>query len=135
MSKKVHPLDIAFGMEEAGVVTGDFLATPAIPTEERNLDKIIELSLAAYEEQMTDIAHMEAKHRAAYLAVAEKFLQTAKDAMYKKEQIKLQREKMLLSSKNQQKKSPEQAASDTGNDEQDDEPVLSREELLRMRVV
>ena len=63
--------------------------------DDPTLDTIIELSLKAYKDQMEDIIHVEVKNRSRYLEVAEKFLAQAKDAMYKKEQIRLKREQYI----------------------------------------
>lgn len=86
-----HPLDETFNISNENGLDDD-LDLVEIP-DDPNLDTIIKLSLEAYKSQMNDILHIEPKNRARYLEVAEKFLNQAKDAMSKKEQIKLAREK------------------------------------------
>lgn len=85
-----HPLDDVFEVSQESAL--DDMLEIHIP-EDPTLDTIIDLALRAYKEQMEDVIHIEPKNRARYLEVAEKFLNQAKDAMAKKEQLKTLREK------------------------------------------
>lgn len=119
-----HPLDDTFDISTADLLDDD-MENVIIP-DDPTLDTIIQLSLQAYKSQMGDILHIEPKNRARYLEVAEKFLNQAKDAMAKKEQIRLAREK-------QQPRKPATAVEGqtTGQSE-----GVSREQLAeRLRVV
>ena len=87
-----HPLDEQFNIESEDFVPDDFSAVN-IP-DNPDLDTIINLSLSAYKEQMEVIGLVEPKNRVKYLEVAERFLNQAKDAMAKKEQILIQRSKI-----------------------------------------
>lgn len=85
-----HPLDKEFNIESE---YGDEDFSPINIPDDPTLDTIIELSLSAYKEQMEVIGLVEPKNRIKYLEVAERFLNQAKDAMAKKENIILQRDK------------------------------------------
>lgn len=121
MSK--NPLDLTFGIDPK--MADDDYTVVDIP-DDPTLDTIIELGLKAYKEQMEDIMHIEPKNRAKYLEVAEKFLSTVKDAMHKKEMIRLQREK--ASGKKVEAKQPEEKKIEKSN-----EPAITREEKMRQR--
>lgn len=96
-----HPLDDTFDTLE-GTDFDDLKFLEEIP-DDPTLDTIIKLSLKAYKEQMQDIVMVEPKNRARYLEVAEKFLNQAKDALSKKEQITLAREKLKTPSTSNKK--------------------------------
>lgn len=85
-----HPLDKEFNIESE---YGDEEFSPINIPDDPTLDTIIELSLSAYKEQMEVIGLVEPKNRIKYLEVAERFLNQAKDAMAKKENLNLQRDK------------------------------------------
>lgn len=53
-----------------------------------SLNDIIRLALMAYKEQMEDIHMIEPKNRVKYLEVAERFLNQAKDAISKRDNLK-----------------------------------------------
>jgi hypothetical protein len=95
-----HPLD-----EQFDIVDGymEDLGTVEIP-DNPDLDTIINLSLSAYKEQMEVISLVEPKNRTKYLEIAERFLNQAKDAMAKKEQLKINYQKMALVQKDKTKK-------------------------------
>lgn len=86
-----HPLDKEFNIESE-YVDEDF--SPINIPDDPTLDTIIELSLSAYKEQMEVIGLVEPKNRVKYLEVAERFLNQAKDAMAKKENLTIQRDKL-----------------------------------------
>lgn len=122
-----HPLDDTFDISAADLLDDD-LDEVVIP-DDPNLDTIIKLSLQAYKSQMNDILHIEPKNRARYLEVAEKFLNQAKDAMAKKEQIKLSREK-------QQPRQPAGAPTATNTGQPGEGVTVTREQLSeRLRAV
>lgn len=117
---KKHPLDKAFDVPDDRLID-DSNTDIEIP-EDPTLDTIISLSLKAYKEQMEDIVMIEPKNRARYLEVAERFLDQAKDAMAKKEQLRLQREKQTQVKK--------QAASPAGAVQQNAGTTVTRQELF-----
>lgn len=86
-----HPLDKEFNIESE--YSDEDFSPIEIPNDP-SLDTIIELSLSAYKEQMEVIGLVEPKNRVKYLEVAERFLNQAKDAMAKKENLTLQRDKL-----------------------------------------
>lgn len=125
---KKHPLDKAFDVPDDRLID-DSNTDIEIP-EDPTLDTIISLSLKAYKEQMEDIIMIEPKNRARYLEVAERFLDQAKDAMAKKEQLRLQREKQSNANKPaliQPNAQPHSAAAG--------QPVSRHELLERMKSV
>jgi hypothetical protein len=87
-----HPLDRAFDIDNSHLLDDDYeeVVIPDDPT----LDTIIEFALKAYKTQMEDVSLIEPKNRIRYLEIAERFLEEAKDAMYKKEYLKVAREKL-----------------------------------------
>jgi len=85
----VHPLAEEFGLYDT---VGDD-AQVHIP-ENPDLDTIISLALGAYKQQMEIIGLVEPKNRIKYIEVCEKLLGQAKDAIYKKESLKLQVKKL-----------------------------------------
>jgi hypothetical protein len=95
-----HALDEQFDIDNG--YSEDF-ASVVIP-DNPDLDTIINLSLSAYKEQMEIINLVEPKNRIKYLEIAERFLNQAKDAMAKKEQIKISQQKMIASHKDKVKK-------------------------------
>ena len=124
---KKHPLDKTFDVPDDRLID-DSNIDIVIP-EDPTLDTIISLSLKAYKEQMEDIMLIEPKNRARYLEVAEKFLDQAKDAMAKKEQLRLQREKQLNS------KQPAVSQPNTQQHSEAGQPVSRHELLERMKSV
>jgi len=92
MSDKNHPLDEYFNTD-SGVdefEDDDFkIEIPENPT----LSDIARLALEAYRDQMGDSLHIEPKYRARNLEVSEKYLNLAKEAIHKKEELKLKQEK------------------------------------------
>lgn len=117
---KKHPLDKAFDVPDDRLID-DSNTDIEIP-EDPTLDTIISLSLKAYKEQMEDIIMIEPKNRARYLEVAERFLDQAKDAMAKKEQLRLQREK--------QAQAKQQPSAPAGAVQQNVGTPVTRQELL-----
>lgn len=90
--------------------------------EVNTLDTVIRLSLEAYKSMMDDISFIEVKNRVRHLEVADKYLKTATDALYKKES--------LITTRNRLQKSP--TNSDTTVDDLPSD-VVSRDELYEKR--
>lgn len=83
-----------------------------------DLDEITKLALTAYKDQMLDVMNTEPKFRARLLEVAQQYLNLAKDALAKNQDLKLKEEKQ------NQTKTPD------NNSEEDEEEVIDRNELL-----
>lgn len=117
-----HPLDEEFGFEEA-----ERLESIEIPesAEERDLDLVIKFALDTYKMQMDDIDLIEPKNRLKYLELARDFLAQAKDAMAKRDKLKLDREKMMRSGT----KTAQPASSQDGEDSDDASQGISRAAL------
>lgn len=117
-----HPLDEEFGFEEA-----ERLETIEIPAsaEERDLDLVIKFALDTYKMQMDDIDLIEPKNRLKYLELARDFLAQAKDAMAKRDKLKLDREKMMRNGT----KTAQPASSQDGEDSDDASQGISRAAL------
>ncbi|MBG24060.1 MAG: hypothetical protein CMF22_11460 [Idiomarinaceae bacterium] len=117
-----HPLDEEFGFEEA-----ERLESIEIPesAEERDLDLVIKFALDTYKMQMDDIDLIEPKNRLKYLELARDFLAQAKDAMAKRDKLKLDREKMMRSGT----KTTQPASSQDGEDSDDASQGISRAAL------
>lgn len=62
--------------------------------DDPKLKTIVDFAMDAYASQMNDLQHIEVKNRLKFYEVAERFLNQAKDAMYKIEQIEIEREKL-----------------------------------------
>lgn len=93
-----------------------------IDMETASLDTVIQLSLKAYQEEYANLAFVEGPNRIRHLEVTERFLTTAKDAMYKKETLLIQREKIVASQSGQ--KNP------VGTGDGEDEDGTSRKDLF-----
>lgn len=73
-----------------------------------DLKEIAKLGLTAYKEQMMDIMHMEPKYRSRALEVAQQYLNLAKDALAKDEDIRLKDEKQNQGKKDDDHEEPEE---------------------------
>ena len=123
-----HPLESAFDID-SGILEEDFtsIEIPDDPT----LDTIIQLALAAYKDNAEVIAMVEPKQRIKYLEAGERYLNQAKDAIHKKEMIKLQKEKLEQMKKAKQSPQKTSTSDSTGEGE-----GLSRKEMFeRLAVV
>jgi len=89
MAKDKHPLDDAFNVDSGDTFRDDFnvVEIPDDP-EETSLNDIIRLSMEAYRDQMAMIAFIEPKNRLKFLELSEKFLNQAKDAIYKRDLLR-----------------------------------------------
>lgn len=123
--KNPHPLEKEFDMVDESIFNefDDSVEIPDDPT----LDTIIEFALKAYKDQMDVISLIEPKSRIKYMEIAEKFLGQAKDAMHKKEMIKIQKQR--ASGKKSKNENVPLMESDT-----DGQPAktYTRDELLAM---
>lgn len=127
-----HPLDNEFDITDSMAMDDDYEPVK-IPedAEERNLDLIIDLALRTYKEQMDDMVHIEPKNRLKYLEIAERFLNQAKDAMYKKDYLRMQRER-----KNSATRAPQTPQGGDQGAQNGDGTVVDRKALMeRMRLV
>ena len=102
-NKNNHPLNDALNMNPEQL-DEEFIQETDIP-EEAQLVDIIKMSLKVYKEIIDDIQFVEVKHKPRHLDVAEKYLNQAKDAIYKREQLLLNREKFESSKKDKDNKS------------------------------
>lgn len=89
-----HPLDKEFEVETK--VFMDDYETVNIPegVDERDLDLIIDLALKQYKMNMDDMALVEPKNRLRLQEINRDLLAQTKDAIHKKERLKIEREKM-----------------------------------------
>lgn len=124
-----HPLDRYLDVSSEDSLDDEIELITAPSAEDASLDTIIEFALKAYTEQMNDMVHIEPKNRIRFLEVAEKFLDQAKDAIAKKEQLNLAREKHLDMLRSKKSPSSGTAGGDTGTSE---EKGRSRTELADM---
>lgn len=86
------PLDEIFGGD------GEFLDEVVIEIpDDPELDHIIEFSLKEYKGIRDILDLIEPKSRIRYYEMMERFLANAKDAMYKKEMVKIHNEKLKVS--------------------------------------
>jgi hypothetical protein len=106
------PIDDGMSYETAEIV---------IP-EARDLDAIRDLSLNAYKDQMDSIALIEPKNRLKFLEIAQAYLNTAKDAIYKKELL-------ILKAKSMKSNKPD--AGTTILEEEDDQGLTNRNDLYK----
>lgn len=84
-------LDDTFLIDGGGL--SPYEMTEIILDEVNTLDTVIRLSLEAYQSLMSDVGFIDIKDRVKHLEVADKYLKTATDAMYKKESLTNQRSK------------------------------------------
>jgi hypothetical protein len=91
-------------------------------SEDPDLKEIAKLALTAYKEQMMDVQNFEPKYRARSLEVANQYLNLAKDALAKDENLRIQREK----AQNANKPKGEQL----NEDEVLEEEVFDRDEFM-----
>jgi len=94
MTDKKHPLEEAFDLPEDDEFKDEIFRLD-IP-ENPSLDDIAKLALEAYASHMADVSHMEPKFRARNLEVAQLFLNLAKDALSKKEDVRIRDEKLVF---------------------------------------
>lgn len=135
MSK--NPLDDEFNIATDNMIDDDYVAVH-IPDERelKNLDLIADLALKAYKEQMDDIALIEPKNRVKYLEVCERYLNQAKDAIYKKKYLEEMAKRIVKA--NASKTGSEVAKDGAGEDEEStaEYKPLSRAELAeKVRLV
>lgn len=95
MSKKNHPLSQEFDIEGTPF-SDEYDDEVVVPSdrEEQNLELVIEYALNDYAENKSDMALVDPKNRIKIMEINEKLLNTAKDARYKLERLRIEREKM-----------------------------------------
>jgi hypothetical protein len=113
------PLEDFFDMN--GDEGGSF--TVEIP-EDPQLDDIISFSLKEYKGLRDIIELIEPKNRIKYYEMMERFLANAKDAMHKKETLRMAREKVKATKKTTEEPKKE-----------DEGKTFSRSELSKLRAV
>lgn len=121
-----HPLDKEFNLSDIDDSEAELLI-PDDPT----LDTIIEFALKAYKQQADDLHLIEPKNRVRYLEVSERFLGQAKDAIYKKDYLKLRREFLAKGAKLPTDGQLKSAVGDSG-ESQEGNNVVDRSELFKM---
>lgn len=122
-----HPLDKEFNISDY-----DDSDPELIIPDDPNLDTIIGFALKAYKQQVDDLHLIEPKNRVRYLEVSERFLAQAKDAIYKKDYLKLRREFLAKGVKlptNEQLKSADGSPVESQGDSN---VVMDRSELFKM---
>lgn len=122
--KKPHPLSETLDMNPDNIDEDEEFKNRTDIPEEAELNDVIKLALKVYRELMDDIEYIAPKNRVKHLEVAERYLNQAKDAMYKKEQILLSREKFEASKKGKD------SDKDTSNDNGEEEKKFDRKSLL-----
>ena len=103
MSDKKHPLDEVFEMDSGVDEFEDDLFDLTIP-ENPTLDDITKLALNAYKDAMGDMIHMEVKYKARNREVTQRYLEIARDALAKKEDIVLRDRKLDMDENKKGKK-------------------------------
>jgi len=126
MKKVPHPLEKEFDMVDETVID-EFNDTIEIP-DDPTLDTIIELALKAYKEQLDVISLVDPKSRIKCMEIAEKFLGQAKDAMHKKEMIKIQKQRAA----GKKPKNESVPLMEGNSDTEQPAKTYTREELLAM---
>ena len=88
-----HPLEQAFDIDSG--IDSDLpdLSSVIVP-EDTSLDTTIFMALKAYQENAEIIKLIEPKNRIRYLEVGEKYLSLAKDAIHKRELLKLKEQEI-----------------------------------------
>ena len=86
-----HPLDEVFGFD----IDQEGFEEIVIP-DDPQLDHVIQFSLNEYKGIKTIIEMIEPRNRLKYFELMEKFLANAKDAMYKKEMIKVAQDRLKI---------------------------------------
>jgi hypothetical protein len=92
-------------------------------SEDPDLKEVARLSLEAYKEQMVDIKNFEPKYRARSLEVANQYLNLAKDALAKDEEIRMKREKLDSDLKKKKEK-------ENGEEGGEEEGTFDRDEFM-----
>lgn len=80
-------------MEREKLIDGDLEVDIPDNIDEKNLELIVTLALKSYKEQLDAIGYLELKNRMKAYEVAERYLGQAKDARYKLDRLKIEREK------------------------------------------
>lgn len=135
MSKNKHPLSDKFDITEEALLEETSGVEIPEDKEERDLDLIIDLALKAYQDLSQIVEFVEPGARIKYYQQMEGFLAQAKDARYKKDKLKLDRDKAEGKGR-PASKSPQNPAQGEGVEEQSPSEGVSRKELQeRLRAV
>lgn len=118
-------LEDEFEMEREKLIDGEIGVEIPDDIEMRNLDLVIDLALKSYSIQAEDMAFIPPKDRMKAYEIAERYLNQAKDAMAKKEKLRLDREKLEKGTKAVSKPSGEEEKGYEG-----DNGGVSRKELM-----
>ena len=117
------PLNDVFNMDpEKLKEDAKYIESVDVP-DDPDLQFIIQCALDVYKKQIEVIQYMKAEHRQGCLELAERYLNQAKDAIYKKKQLELNKEKLELQKQQKSKKDVPDAPKETGK-------VVSRKQLL-----
>ena len=119
MSNKKTPLEEEFGLNHVDFPEISEIKIPDDPV----LGDVVRLALEAYKDQMQNIQFMEPKYRARALEVAQQYLNLAKDALSKKEDLRQKDIKLnsLAKGKNE-----------GGLEENDNQPTIKKSEIFKM---
>lgn len=135
MSKKrEHPLSMEFEVEGTSF-DDDWEEEVVIPEsrEEQNLELVVELALRQYKMNCDDMSLMDPKSRIRVSEINVQLLNTAKDAKYKLDRIRIEREKLERAGK---KNAPVKAEPEEQEEDAAQPSSFSRAELLeQLRVV
>lgn len=131
-----HPLDDVFDVDKSPFGDEyDYKVTIPTDKEERDLDLVIELALQQYKQNTEDMPLMTPSGRVKVMEINERILNTIKDAQYKKEVIKINKEKLKIA---QEKEKPvakpaSGGPSDVQSEDAPDNLVDRRELFERLR--
>jgi hypothetical protein len=114
MTQRDHPLDHAFQVDSDHKIELDDDDSIKVP-DDPGLNDVIQYALKAYKDQMDIMELIEPKNKLRAYETAEKYLNQAKDAIHKKEQLEIQRMK-AQSSTNGSKKLLQENTDDTEGD-------------------
>lgn len=123
MTDKTHPLDHTFQVDSEHQIEIDNSGSIEVPTDP-GLDDVIQYALRAYKDQMDLMELVEPKNRLRAYETAEKYLNQAKDAIHKKEQLAIQRIKAQPSGKGSKK-----LLQEGENESEEPKPTTDRSEL------
>jgi hypothetical protein len=127
MTKSKHPLDDEFKID-GSPYDDEYDDEVVIPDsrEEQDLSLVIELALRQYKMNADDMSLEEPKNRIKIMEINYALLNTAKDARYKLERLRMEREKMV--------KAKGTGTSSVGSEASDEPPAtISRSELAERR--
>lgn len=136
MSNKDHPLNDEFDIE-GSAWDDEFDEGVDIPDnrEQQNLELVIELALKQYKQNIDDMALVEPKNRIKLQEINRDLLNTAKDAKYKLETIKINQAKLDVLRNKKTGAPVDSTASGEGEGEGEEDQTFSRSSLAKLRSV